>query len=98
MKIDVDKEVRVQTTVTIDSEDIEQMLNQRLVELTDPDLCERFLLGLVQDCWQVLKAITPEMINRVKAKNRRLVYDGLSDQVTRWKPNCKQAALDPENL
>ncbi len=98
MKIDVCKEVQIETTVTIDSEDIEQVLTARLVELTEPDVSERFLLSLCNDLFQVLKAITPQMIARVREKNRRLVYDGLSAQVARWEPlnSCEHGVLDGE--
>ena len=85
MKARISERVDIETEIDITSDDVRQVLSEKLVELNDnPDACQRFLLGLANDLFQVLSAITPQMIARVSDKNRKIVFDGLIAQVNRW--------------
>jgi len=85
MKAKISERVDIETEIDIYSDDVRQILSERLVELTDDsEASQRFLLGVCNDVFQVLKAFTPQMIARVSAQNRKIVFDGLIAQVNRW--------------
>ena len=87
MRARITATVDVEKDVYIDSDDVRQVLSERMVELTDDaEASQHFLLGVCNDVFQVLKAITPQMIARVSDKNRQTVFDGLIAQVNRWEP------------
>jgi hypothetical protein len=86
MLVKVFQNVDLDVDVTITSEDIRNTLNERLVELSGGDAgqCSSAVCAIVQEAWQVLNAITPEMIGCCNLTQRRTIADALSTQSSRW--------------